>query len=182
MEEKDELIEKLISRLIKKIPKLPYAKEVEDHFKKVLILTIEQPPMGREALDSFQEYFNNLASIYLGEKVLLSKNQYIAIVGDSFIDEKMIINLCSDFGIKKKNIRFCLDYGKYKNGHYSDLLYSSQCVAIILGPVPHSSKDNQEKALSEKIFLATDQSKKLKLTKDSLIRALVNMKSFLNKK
>jgi hypothetical protein len=178
----EEVIENTVSRLIKKIPNLPYAEEIYEHFRKILILTIEEPAMGREALISCSKYFDDLIDVYLGEKLLLSKGQYIAIAGDAFIDQKMILKILAQYGMKKSNVKFCLDYKKYKNGHYTDILYSSQCIAVILGPVPHSAKDTPEKILRDKIFEAIDSTGKLKLTKESLTKILPNVVSFVTKK
>lgn len=166
---KADVIEKLVSRLLKKFPKMPYSEELQGFLKKILILTEEQPAMGKEALTHFEKYFDDLIEKYLGEKIFLSKGQYIAIVGDSFIDEKAIINILTDYGIKKSNIRFCLDYNQYKSGKFSDLLNSDQCVAIIFGPIPHRAKNVDEKELAHKTFYATQKGGKvLKLTKESL--------------
>lgn len=165
----EELVEKLVSRFLKKFPKMPYSEELADFFKRILILTGEQPAMGKEALDHFNNYFDDLVENYLSEKIILSKGQYVAVVGDSYISEKAIIILFAEYGIKKSNIKCCLDYQKYKSGKYSDLLNSDQCVGIIFGPIPHRAKNVDERELAHKIFYATQKGGKvLKLTKESL--------------
>ncbi len=165
----EELVEKRVSRFLKKFTKMPYSEELADFIKRILILTGEQPAMGKEALDHFTEYFDDLVKSYLGEKIILSKGQYVAIVGDAYIDEKVIVNMLAEYGVKKSNIKCCLDFQKYKNGKYSDLLNSDQCVAIIFGAIPHRAKDVDERVLAHKIFYATQKGGKvLKLTKESL--------------
>lgn len=164
-----DIIKSGISELLKKMPDIPYKHELEIFLSDILITTSELPNIGKEALDHFAHYFDNLKEQYSGEKIILSKGQYIAIVGDSFIDDRAITNMLADYGLKKSNIKCCLDFNQYKSGRYSDLLNSEQCVAVIFGAIPHRAKNVDEKELAFKIFYATQKGGKiLKLTKESL--------------
>lgn len=176
-----DVVEKLVSRLLKKFPKMPYVEELQEFLKKILILTEEQPAMGKEALVQFGKYFDDLIEKHLGEKIFLSKGQYIAIVGDSFTSEKIITIMLAEYGVKKSNIRFCLDFNQYKSGKYSSSLNSEQCVAIIFGAIPHRAKSVDENELAHKIFYAKEKSGKLKLTKESLKEILPEVVKYLKK-
>lgn len=173
------VIETLIDRLLKEIPKLPHTEEIGKLFRNIIILTGEQPHIGKEALDHFAEYIDDLKESYSTDPLLLSKGQYIAIVGDSYVDERAVIAMFAEFGVTKSNIKFYTDFNKYKSGEYSESLLSKQCVAVILGPVAHSARNINEKDFSGKLFHARAKAGKLKLTKESLRELIPEVINYL---
>lgn len=168
--------------LLEQISEVPYAEELGIFIKNLVILTKEQPVLGKEALDHFAEYFDDLIERYNGGPLLLSKGQYIAVVGDSYIKSQSMVKIFSEYGIAKSSVKNFTDFKKYKSGEYSNALNSPQCVAVIIGPVSHSARDMSDKGLSEKFFYARSKSSQLKLTKESLKEILEEVVDFLTKK
>lgn len=111
----------------------------------------------------------------------LGKQQYVAVVGGLSIDTNKCIELLKSYGkLSKQNIQMCNDIERFKSGAYTELLASQNCVAIILGPIPHSHRENVEKELSSKIVYARNNSGnhgKLTLSKTSITQALDELKS-----
>lgn len=111
---------------------------------------------------------------------ILGKQQYVAVVGGLAFPVNQCIEVLRDEAkLSKKNIRIFNDIEAFKSGTYTEALASNNCVAIILGPVPHSHHENVEKDLSGKIVYARNNSGshgKLHLTKTSLLRAIGELK------
>ncbi|MBP6858125.1 MAG: hypothetical protein KBC11_03010 [Candidatus Pacebacteria bacterium] len=65
-------------------------------------------------------------------------NKYIVIVGDVKIPENQIFGLSSYFGIKSKNLKLFLDYSKLKKSFPFSEISNQNCIAVIIGAVPHN--------------------------------------------
>lgn len=160
-----------VEAFLKEFPDLP----CRDDFRKVIenfyVLLDGYPPMGRSALDHMMDYFDNLKERYSEEPLLLSKGQYIAIVGAAFLNDKQITSLASQFGLTKSNLRYGLEYNKVQTGEYASMINSPQCIAVIFGPIPHSAKKIDHGDLVSKSFYVHTKSKsnQLKFTKESLL-------------
>ncbi len=110
---------------------------------------------------------------------IMSKNTYIAIVGDSALKNQDCIALAREQGFTSNNVKVYSDFKQFKNGRYTDSLKSPACRGIIFGGIPHSHKGNIENEYAEKVVYAEAQSGShgvLKITKTSLKAALKVMR------
>ncbi len=105
----------------------------------------------------------------------LSKQQYVAVLGIGALTQSTIYEVALSRKFSKSNIFICDDLDSFKNGRYTEKLKSESCVAVIVGGIPHSHRENFEKEYAHKIVFARTNSGthgKLKLTKNNLSTAL----------
>lgn len=153
------------------LSKIPHGKDIRNHMR-VLITMSENPILLRRFLEKTDEFIEDLIKEYSSEKLhasqFIGKNHYVAIVGNPRVPNEDIFRIGKEFGFTKKNIQIMNDLDHFKSGKYTPSLESDNCVAIILGEVPHSASGNIEKKLQPKVFHAKTYSNKLKFTKESL--------------
>jgi hypothetical protein len=68
----------------------------------------------------------------------------IIIIGDTAINENIILGIAKEYGYAKYQIEIHSDYTKIKSRDFDFIKYNSNYIGIIVGPVPHSSKSSGE--------------------------------------
>jgi hypothetical protein len=149
--------------------KIPHGTELRNLLRRLVILLTEQPAIGYDVLRRFQDIIDELVDEYTTKKSILSKNQFIAIVGDMMISEELVKEIAKEFGFSKSNLKFFSDY-KFSSDEF-DAIASSNCTAIIMGPVPHKTVGDFQKVFEQKIIKALTKSKQLKISKESIYEA-----------
>lgn len=71
-------------------------------------------------------------------------NGKIIVLGESAIKEREIIASITGQGISKDRIELHLGYEEFKNYNFNRLQYNSTYRLILVGPLPHSTKDKED--------------------------------------
>lgn len=71
-------------------------------------------------------------------------NGKIIVFGDSSIKEREIIASITNQGISKDRIELHLGYEEFKNYNFNRLQYNSAYRLILVGPLPHSTRDKDD--------------------------------------
>jgi hypothetical protein len=169
---------------IRDLGRVPFGNQVKLLIKKLVILLQEQPEIGRIFLQRTNDLFEELIKEHTQAKEIIpiiAKNQYIAIVGYSYIEDFNIYPVAKTYGFSKSNIKTYLSFERYKSGEYNNSLESEQCIAVIFGAIPHKSRGGSENKISNKSVYARTKSGELKLNKESLSVAFKEIKDKLIK-
>lgn len=166
-------------RLVKKSE--PYGRLVIEIFKN-LIQLMNRP--GSKFLHDIHEMTKAALNVEIKKEEvngpLLSKQQFIAIVGVMKTTDKACYAAARKLGFNENDIRFFNEIDSYKNGGYTDKLLSSHCVAVILGGAPHNSSGDIESKIQKKLYYARSGSQgKLKLTGNNIDLCLKRIKKDL---
>lgn len=116
-------------------------------------------------------------------KVLVNTDKMIVVIGQSNAKVEKLIGVAKELGFRKEQFIFCLDYDEAKTFQYKKMQYSPKYAAILIGAVPHSTKD---KGSFSSIISALEQqegyppvirvgSNNLKITKSSFKDSLLNL-------
>ena len=153
----------------KNFSRVPHGIELRNFLRRMVILLNEQPYLGYEILQQCQESINELITTYIDRSFIFSKNEYIAIVGDSQVEKKFIEEIAQEFGFSKNNLRILL---KYQNDtEVFKTVTAQNCKFVILGPTPHSKLGEFDRHFGSKIILAKNKGGSLKFTKQSIHEA-----------
>ena len=71
-------------------------------------------------------------------------NGKIIVLGESSIKEREIIASITNQGISKDRIELHLGYVEFKNYNFNRLQYNSAYRLILVGPLPHSTRDKDD--------------------------------------
>ena len=132
----------------------------------------------------------------MGLERLLPQNKFaaktdkmIVVIGQTNTKIDKLIGVAKELGFRKEQFIFCLDYDEAKTFQYKKMQYSPKYAAVLIGAVPHSTKD---KGAFSSIISALEQqdgyppvirvgSNNLKITKSSFKESLLNLisKKFL---
>lgn len=115
-------------------------------------------------------------------------DKIIVIIGDSEVKPQQILGIAKNYGYQKENVELYLDYSKLTNLKFSKFQYNDKIDGIIIGPVPHSSKDKGNyssiiQTLTEedgypRVIKCQTETGNLKITKSALHNALKELKSY----
>lgn len=78
------------------------------------------------------------------ENRLNKKEQKILIVGDTQINENVIVGIFKKLGVSKNRIELISDYDKITNHNFDKYSYNDKYAVIMFGPIPHSVTNKEE--------------------------------------
>ncbi|MDO5331753.1 MAG: hypothetical protein Q4E99_03655 [Bacillota bacterium] len=121
--------------------------------------------------------------------IKLRRNEKILIVGGLAAKVKHIIGISKLFGLREENLEIISDYDKLTN--LGDRITPGKYRAIVIGPTPHSVKDNNgESSLAQRILSnpddypyavrCEDENGNLKISKTSYRKALIYIARMLD--
>ena len=119
----------------------------------------------------------------------LRRNEKILLIGDLSAKVKDIVGISKLFGLKEENLEIVSDYEKITN--FGNRITPGKYRAIIIGPTPHSVKDNNgESSLAQRILSnpdeypysvrCEDETGKLRISKTSYKKALTYIAKMLD--
>lgn len=117
------------------------------------------------------------------DKVFHNTKKKIVVIGQSNTKVDKLIGVAKELGFHKEQFLFCLDYNDAKTFQYNKLQYSSKYAVILVGAIPHSTKD---KGNFNSIISALEQqngyppvirigNNELKITKSSFKQSLSDL-------
>ncbi len=95
-------------------------------------------------------YLNQIDILHsLREKIWLKRNEinknnpygFIYVIGKSEVSKPCLIAIAEELGINRNRLKFCLDYSETQKFPFSSLQYNSNIALVMIGPMPHSTKD-----------------------------------------
>lgn len=75
------------------------------------------------------------------DKVFHNTKKMIVVIGQSNTKVDKLIGVAKELGFHKEQFLFCLDYNDTKTFQYKKLQYSPKYAAVLVGAIPHSTKD-----------------------------------------
>ncbi len=153
-----------------KIKDLPYGSQIRTFMSEIFKIAKTSPIKIPYILEELRNKLVELDKKDVGPSILLSKGEYVLVIGTLNIRKEEISSICKEFAIK--DVRFFDDYDKMSG--IEDVISSSRCVAVICGPVPHSLPNEVISKYDEKIFKAR-VSGKLKITRGSFLETIEKM-------
>ena len=75
------------------------------------------------------------------DKVFHNTKKIIVVIGQSNTKVDKLIGVAKELGFHKEQFLFCLDYNDAKTFQYKKLQYSPKYAAVLVGAIPHSTKD-----------------------------------------
>lgn len=116
-------------------------------------------------------------------KVLVNTNKMIVVIGQTNAKVDKLLGVAKELGFNKEQFIFCLDYNEAKTFQYKKMQYSTKYAAVLIGAVPHSTKD---KGTFNSIISALEHqegyppiirvgSNNLKITKSSFKESLLHL-------
>lgn len=75
------------------------------------------------------------------DKVFHNTKKKIVVIGQSNTKVDKLIGVAKELGFHKEQFLFCLDYNDAKTFQYKKLQYSPKYAAVLVGAIPHSTKD-----------------------------------------
>ncbi len=151
----------------KNMRKIPYGVQLKKLIKDMTVLLNEQPNIGREVLGKMNNIISSTVEQYSQNQDFLTKNQFVAIVGSMAISSDIAFNIAKDFGFSKSNLKIFPNYEI--NTETISSITSQNCKWIIMGPSPHSNKQDVKEVFADKIIKVETSKKVLKITKESPI-------------
>ena len=110
------------------------------------------------------------------------KHGFIYVLGDSEVKENKLIGAAKDLGISRGRIKIFSEYAKLKHFDFRGLRYNSQCAAILVGPMPHSTPGTSDYGSAIEAMCAPGSgyppvlrlraSNELKITKNAFIEGI----------
>ena len=68
------------------------------------------------------------------------RSRKIVVLGGPRTNASNLLGVARQFGLQKEQFEFCLGYAKAKTYQYGKLRNQEKYAAIIIGPVPHSTR------------------------------------------
>lgn len=151
---------------------------------KLILISVKYPEIFSETLHFLEEKIKERNTKKVDVFSIISKNQYVAIVGLIRFEEIILKKIIQDAGFSFKKFKIINDLNHYKNGNGTDILESPNCIAIIFGEVPHSSSHNVQNLenVRTKSIIAKTNSGERKITKESLEKSLEKLRDFISEK
>ncbi len=74
-------------------------------------------------------------------ELTVAKSSKILVIGQSEVKVKVFQHIAKAMGMDKARFEFCLEYKKAKGYNFRHLQYSDKYALVIVGPMPHSTRD-----------------------------------------
>ncbi len=142
---------------------------------------------GRRELDDLYINGNDPNMKTMMRKIAgnLGPKQKIVIVGSLHCNREQIYELAAEMEINRKQVEICDDYKKLKNTGFGHLRNNPVYAGILVGEVPHHTKDTENYNSATGLFsrdsgfppceIISTISGKLKMTKTSLKTGLMHL-------
>ena len=73
-------------------------------------------------------------------QVSLHRHRKVVVLGSPRTNASILLGVARQYGLSKEQFEFCLGYDKAKTFQYKKLRNQDKYAAIIVGPIPHSTR------------------------------------------